>query len=327
MSNYIEKLTVTSTAANLGMVLGNAADNTIDLSAYVATSGAINLVGGAGVDTIIGSSGSDWLTGGNWDPYGGAGVIEADGAIDTLKGGKGNDAYYVALVSDGHGGVTMEDAVIEDKNEGSDSLTLATGHWGETIDTTKINTITLVDNLENLYANATGETQLNLTGNALNNQIYGNQANNIINGGAGNDWLAGNGGGDTLIGGAGKDAFDLGNYYGDNGVSTVTDFVHGTDVLGFWYGGSDVALAGGKDTTVNADDFAGLVAASAFHSGNGAAAAATTEDQRYLYDTSNGYLYYDADGNGSSEAVVIAQVLNGGKATSLTASDIHLYWT
>jgi len=73
----------------------------------------------------------------------------------------------------------------------------------------KAYTLTLATNLENLDASNTGDTWLNLKGNALDNIVTGNGAANILTGGAGNDTLIGGDGADLLIGGKGSDTYDL----------------------------------------------------------------------------------------------------------------------
>jgi Ca2+-binding RTX toxin-like protein len=98
--------------------------------------------------------------------------------------------------------------------------------------------------------------------------------------------LNGKSGADTLTGGAGHDLFVFDNKAKD-GSDTVTDFHAGEDHLGF-SGGVFKALAGG----IAADN---LVAGT----------AATTADQHLIFDSNTGHLYYDADGNGSKEQVLI----------------------
>jgi len=56
---------------------------------------------------------------------------------------------------------------------------------------------TLTDNVENLIL--TGTTDLNATGNALDNSITGTSGNNTLDGGAGVDAMAGGAGNDTYI--------------------------------------------------------------------------------------------------------------------------------
>ncbi|WP_281421953.1 M10 family metallopeptidase C-terminal domain-containing protein, partial [Rhizobium aethiopicum] len=129
-------------------VTGNEADNT--------------LWGNAGNDTLTGDSGNDTLDGG--------------AGIDKLSGGVGDDIYIVDNASD---------TVIENANEGTD-----------TVRTTR--SYTLSANVENLTY--TGTTTFIGEGNA---------AANVITGGTGSDWLDGEAGDDTLIGGAGDDTYEV----------------------------------------------------------------------------------------------------------------------
>ncbi|WP_394753432.1 calcium-binding protein [Crenothrix sp.] len=105
---------------------------------------------------------------------------------DTMTGKKGSDTYYVNNAGD---------KVIESLNQGIDTVISSI-------------TYTLAANVENLVL--TGATDLNGTGNALNNTLTGNNAANTLNGLAGNDVLNGNGGNDNLNGGDGNDALSGG---------------------------------------------------------------------------------------------------------------------
>ena len=68
--------------------------------------------------------------------------------------------------------------------------------------------IRLGNNVENLAL--AGSSNLNGTGNDLNNRITGNNGNNRLYGGLGNDLLQGKIGNDTLYGGDGHDTLDGG---------------------------------------------------------------------------------------------------------------------
>ncbi|MDD3013150.1 MAG: calcium-binding protein [Candidatus Gastranaerophilales bacterium] len=174
------------------------------------------LKGTSGNDTIWGYAGNDKLSGnsGNDLIYGGDGNDTLDGGsgYDTIYGNTGNDIYYVDNVSD---------LIIESQNEGFDRIISSV-------------TYTLGANIENLKL--TGSSNLNATGNNLNNYITGNSGNNILNGCAGNDTLYGGSGNDTLYGGKGTNKLygSVGNdvYYVESIRDRVVEFANaGTDIV------------------------------------------------------------------------------------------------
>jgi Ca2+-binding RTX toxin-like protein len=110
---------------------------------------------------IIGNSGNNRLNGG--------------AGVDTLQGGAGNDTYVVNNVGD---------VVSENLNEGTDTVEAAI-------------TYTLTPNVENLTL--TGSSNINGTGNELNNLIIGNNGNNRLNGGTGADTMRGGDGNDIYV--------------------------------------------------------------------------------------------------------------------------------
>ena len=153
-----------------------------------------------------------------------------------------------------------------------------------------------------------------ISGNSANNTLVGNggsdillglDGNDSLDGGAGNDLLIGGAGSDTLTGGMGNDVFRL-----DSNVGTdlITDFTSGQDVIQI----SSVLAPGASDPS----NIENLLAA-AFGTGS----AATTANQRVIYDQTTGNLYTDVDGSGPTAAVLIA---NLGAGTSLAITDIHI---
>ncbi|MHC2001760.1 calcium-binding protein [Methylobacterium sp. CM6241] len=120
-----------------------------------------DLTGGNGDNTLRGSNGDNVIDGGTGN--------------DTMIGGGGDDTYVVGSAGD----IVVEDAV-----EGDDTVRSSV-------------TYTLPDNVENLVL--TGTSDIDGTGNALDNSITGNDGDNRLDGGDGNDILIGGGGDDTYI--------------------------------------------------------------------------------------------------------------------------------
>jgi Ca2+-binding RTX toxin-like protein len=154
----------------------------------LAGTGNINGTGNTFANTITGNAGNNTLSGGlgNDTLIGGLGDddLQGDGGADSLVGGFGADWYFVDDVGD---------KVVELAGQGIDKV----------FSSIEYSLLSLV-NVEELEL--TGVTNINGTGNALNNNMVGNSGNNSLVGGAGNDTINGSIGADTLIGGAGHDS-------------------------------------------------------------------------------------------------------------------------
>jgi len=137
----------------------------------------LTLTGDDDIDGI-GNSADNQLTGNS-----GNNLLDGKAGADILIGGDGDDIYIVD---------NLKDVVIENAGEGNDTVR-ASVNW------------TLGAHLENLEL--TGSTNLNGTGNELDNVLTGNAGNNTLNGGDGNDILDGGAGVDRLIGGKGDDTY------------------------------------------------------------------------------------------------------------------------
>ena len=116
------------------------------------------------------------------------------GYNDTLMGGLGNDTYVI--------------------NNAGDMVTEALGAGTDLIQSTI--SFTAFDHVENLTL--TGISNINATGNSLNNTLTGNSGNNTLDGDLGND---------TMVGGAGNDSYIV-----DSTSDVVTEGSNaGTDTI------------------------------------------------------------------------------------------------
>ncbi|WP_447983402.1 calcium-binding protein [Nitrospira sp. Nam74] len=115
-----------------------------------------------------------------------ANVLDGGSGADTLAGGAGDDMYTVDNIGD---------VVIEQADEGVDTVQSAVSY-------------TLAANVENLILAETAA--LNGSGNGLDNLLSGNSAANRLDGADGNDTINGGAGSDALIGGSGNDTLDGG---------------------------------------------------------------------------------------------------------------------
>ena len=187
---------------------GEGNDTVYSLITYTLGENLENLTlnGNAEIDGI-GNNLDNIITGNSSDNYlkGGDGNDELDGGLgnDSMSGQLGDDIYYVDSIND---------TVIELTNQGKDTVYSSI-------------TYKLGENLENLALN--GNTEINGTGNNLENIIIGNNNNNYLEGLTGNDTLIGGNGNDTLDGGFDNDSMsgELGDdsYYVDSVNDTITE--------------------------------------------------------------------------------------------------------
>ncbi|MDX2308139.1 MAG: calcium-binding protein [Hyphomicrobium sp.] len=252
---------------------------------------AINLTGNGFSQKIVGNAGANVLKGGggNDSIIGGAGNDSLDGGTgrDTLTGGAGNDTYVVNQATDvvvEFAGSSTADRVVASNT----NYTLAAGVEVEFLSTI----IGLTD-------------PRNLTGNEFGNTITGNWGANYLSGMAGNDSLSGTLGTDTLVGGLGNDTlaggvgsadfFVFSSSLGAANVDRITDYDPVQDTMRLENTGAGLFNALSS----------GALAPSAFGSGAGLTAA-TTAQERIVYNTTTGDVYYDSDGVGGAAAVKFA---------------------
>ncbi|WP_199247638.1 S-layer family protein [[Phormidium] sp. ETS-05] len=139
---------------------------------------------------------------------------------------------------------------------------------------------------------------------AGNDVISGDDGTNSLSAGIGNDSLTGGVGADTLTGGDGSDDFIFNN--SGEGSDIITDFTPGEDQIVIAAAGFGGNLSGGA-----------VLPAIAFALGT----SASDSNQRFIYDSTTGGLFFDGDGNGPSSQVQLA-TLSG--LPALSAADIFV---
>src|SRR5204862_4393190 len=140
--------------------------------------------------------------------------------------------------------------------------------------------------------------------------IVGGAGNDTIYGDGGNDWIEGGTGNDCLSGGSGQDN-NVFREYGAANADTISTFASDWDRI-----------------QLDSAAFTQIGAAGRFAGGDVrfyAAAGATgghDADDRIVYNTSTGQLYYDADGAGGADAQLVATIEG---APSIAASDLWVF--
>jgi Ca2+-binding RTX toxin-like protein len=297
-------------------------------------------------DTLIGDEGTDWLVGGAGadNMYGGLGddvyFVDDYGDRITEAGGQGADRVRISiswwtlpegvdvesveaidptattdlvLVANSSGNVVIGNdgdnylfgggGVDEMRGRAgddtywvenvADSVAEGSGQGSDEVRTSVSWTITGTADIETLRTvNETSTAAIDLTGNFSANDVEGNDGSNTINGRDGNDELTGHGGWDLFW-------FDTPLSAASN-VDTITDFNVADDTI-ILENAIFTALA------------AGGLSAERFVLGT----MALDVDDRILYDSTTGNIFYDSDGFGGSGATRFAQVSGSPALTHL----------
>ena len=212
-----------------------------------------------------------------------ANTVIGNANANILNGGGGIDSLQGLGGNDTYVVEQAGDVVIEAASEGTDLVRANITH-------------TLAANVENL--DLLGANAINGLGNALGNTINGNSAANSLLGRAGND---------VLTGGDGRDGFFFTSALNAaTNVDRIMDFNVPDDTIRL----DDAFFTGfGAVGPINAD---------AFHIG---AAAADAED-RIIYNSANGALTFDTNGNAAGGATQFATL---GTGLALTNADFLVF--
>ena len=211
---------------------------------------------------------------------------------DKLVGKSGNDVLTGLAGSDNLSGGAGNDTYILD--DGNDRVTDTSGI--DTIRSTISRSLNGYASIEKLVL--AGTQNINGTGNKLANDITGNRGVNFLDGLGGND---------ILTGGAGRDSFAFTTALdAKRNIDKITDFraVDDTIVL---------------ESSIFKTLSLGTLASSKF-AGNRTGVARDADD-RIIYNSSSGAIFYDSDGSGNAKAVHFASVTKG---LNLTSTDFFI---
>jgi Ca2+-binding RTX toxin-like protein len=251
------------------------------------------LEGGAGNDTINGEDNNDLVMGGLGDD-----TIIGNLGLDDLRGDAGNDFI--------HG------------NEGNDNLIGGAGA-DQLFGDAENDTITAGDNDDIRVFGGTGDDLIH--GDAGNDILNGEAGLDRLFGGTGNDTLLGGTEADTLIGDAGADRMD-----GGDGADRLYALGAGDVMVLASNTGNDRVfdfVSGQHDLEIDASVFGGVAGAFAYVQGS--APVSGSAQQHMLYNTDNGYLYIDGNGNAAGGVVAVVLLFApGGGVPALAAGDILL---
>jgi len=142
-----------------------------------------------------------------------------------------------------------------------------------------------------------------IIGTSLTDSLTGDGRDNFLRGDDGNDQLAGGGGGDTFLFAFAPDSAT------NHDVIADFDASEG-DIIGLW-ADAFPDLTSPIDGPLSASEFEAV-----------AGGAATSAATRIVYDTTNGDLFYDPDGNASSGDEVLIAELTGAPALTAAAFEI-----
>ncbi|AUB35834.1 Ca2+-binding protein, RTX toxin-related [Nostoc flagelliforme CCNUN1] len=138
--------------------------------------------------------------------------------------------------------------------------------------------------------------RLEITGTQYDDFIVGGNGNDTLNGGDGNDTLIGGNGNDSLIGGSGTDTFAFNSF--NEGIDGIYDFNATNELIQV----SAAGFGGGlSPRLLNTNQFT-------------IGASATTNTQRFIYNSATGALFFDQDGS----AIAFTQVQFGQLSSGLS---------
>ena len=254
------------------------------------------IVGTVGDDTLYGEGGNDSLRG------------LADN--DVLWGGSGNDSLWG---DDGNDHLVGDRSDSSTGNFGSDVLYGGSGN--DTLEgQASGDSLYGEDGNDWLYGGSS--TDLLIGGNH-NDYLYGDTGDDWLIGGSDNDTIVGGSGNDLLNGQSGSDRFEYHEPFHLEGffeyIDTIGDFTPGSDKLVFSRSiFKEVIFTVGGGSTLITSEFAVV----------GSNAAAATKTASFVYNTTNGYVFYNENKSNAGFGSRGGHFITLGGSPALTRTDI-----
>ncbi len=271
-------------AGNDTFYVDNAGDKVIEAvgggSDSVRTSVSYALATGSEIE-LLGTTNSSGATAMNLTGNEFSQILVGNAGANVLNGKGGADTMY------GYGGNdtfyvdNAGDKVIEAAGGGSDKVRASVSY-----------ALAAGTEIELLgTTNSSGTTAINLTGNEFGQTLVGNAGNNTVDGKAGNDTIYGYGGHDTIM-------FDT-TLNASTNVDHIVDFSVANDLV-------DLAHS------IFSSLPTGTLSPNAFYVGS----AAHDADDRIIYKSANGAMFYDSNGNAAGGSTEFATLSAGLALTS-----------
>ncbi len=280
-------------------LIGNADDNT-----FTGGRGADALIGGAGIDTAsyAGDEGGVFVNLTLGRGYGNASFGDTYDSIENVIGTDYADFIIgdpgVNRLHGAGGNDIIIGAVGADEIIGGDGL-----DWASYEDNSGVVFINLT--LARGYNNAAeGDTYSgieNLVGGLMDDFFIGDESANRLNGAMGADTLLGAGGADVFMFTYAPGAQST---WGKANVDLILDFTTGVDTI-------ELAASVFPGLAI------GALPTAAFHAGT----AAHDADDRIIYDSASGQLWFDPDGSGGQAAMLFATLGESSHPAAIAPSD------
>jgi Ca2+-binding RTX toxin-like protein len=244
----------------------------------------------SGFEDLTGSNFGDTLTG-----DAGRNIIMGLDGDDMIYGGGGNDVIRGGVGADTMAGGAGSDVLQYAGSDAGVTINLSLGANGMQQASGGDAEGDVISEFENVYGSSFGDM---ITGNASRNILYGYAGDDTLDGGAGNDVLRGSEGADTFV---------FSTTLGAGNIDSITDFSSAEDTI--WL--ADEVFVG-----------LGLGELDISQLGSNGTGMAETADQRVIYNSVTGGLYFDHDGNGAAAGVQFATLEAG---LTLDQSDFFVF--